>query len=165
MTKYKANSYYLIIRILSLLPVLFLIGFFVSQENTPIKTVYGGIFLGLLILFFIIRLFRKLLVVRFNEESLHITYLISRKVRSIPYSDVISLVCNDSRRGYHIVVIEFNYDEFKNPKKIKVDRFVDTDKLVPFLKWLKTKNQQIHLEITPSDSKLIPAFLKEFKKI
>ena len=80
---------------------------------------------------------KKLLVVRFNEETLHITYLISRKVRSIPYSDVISLVCNDSRRGYHIVVIEFKYNEFENPKKIKVDRFVDADKLVPFLKWLK----------------------------
>lgn len=165
MTKYKANSYYLIFRILSLLTILFLIGFFVFQENTPIKTVYGGIFLGLLILFFIIRLSRKLLVVRFKEETLQITYLISRKIRIISYSDVISLVCYDSRRGYHVVVIEFKYDEFKNPKKIKVDRFVDADKLVPFLKWLKAKNQIIHLDIRPSDSKLLPEFNKEFKKI
>jgi len=162
MTKYKANSYYLFIRILSLLPVLFLIGFFISQDNTPIKTVYGGMFLGLLILFFIIRLFSKLLVVRFNEERLHITYLISKKVRSIPYLDIISLICNDSRRGYHVVEIEFKYDEYKKPKKIKVDRFVDADKLIPFLKWLKSKNHQLHLEIIPSDSKLIPAFLEEF---
>ena len=165
MIKYKANSYYLIIRILSLLLILLLIGFFVSQENTPKKTVYGGIFFCLFIIIFIIRLFRKLLVIRFSEEMLTITYLISRRVLSIPYSNLISLVCSDSRRGYHVVEIEFKYNEFKNPRKIKVDRFVDANKLIPFLKWLKTKNQIIQLKIKPSDSKLISAFNKEFKKI
>lgn len=164
MTKYKANSYYLILRILYLIPILIFIGFFILQENTPKKTIYGGIFIGALILLLIIRLLRKLLVVRFSEEEMRVTYLISRKVRNIPYSDVISLVCIDGRRGHHVVVLEFKYDEFKPSKKIKMDRFVDADKFVPFLKWLRAKNNRIGLKITPSDSKLIPEFNKTFKK-
>jgi len=162
MTKIKGNSYYLIIRILFFLLPPFLIGYIISQPNTPDKGFYGGILLISLFLVFILKSLKDLVVVKFNDYNMSITYLIIQKKIDVPYSNLLNWKCIDGHRGQHYNVIKFKTDNFLGTSKIRVDRIVDGDKFIPFVKWLKTKNDKIEFKITPSDSKLIKPFNKEF---
>jgi voltage-gated potassium channel Kch len=161
MRKYQANSYYLIIRIIFLTIPILIIGYIIYVGNLPNEFIYGGILLSSVILLYIIKLLRNLVFVEFNESNLIITFMISKNEKIISYSDLIELTCIDGQRGYHFNVIKFKSSSFSN-SKITVDRIVDSDKFISFLKWLKDKNERIELNIIPSDSKLIPEFHKEF---
>lgn len=162
MTKFKGNSYYLIIRILYLLFPAFLIGYVISQPNTPDKSFYGGVFLISLFLIFILKSLKDLVSVKFNDDTMRITYLISQRKIEVSYSNLLKWHCFDGVRGNHYNIIQFKSDNFLGTRKIKVDRIVDGDKFIPFVKWLKSKNNKVAFKITPSDSKLIKLFNKEF---
>jgi len=163
MKNYKANSYYLLTRIFFLIPLPLFIGFIINQPDTPVKTIYGGLFIIVLFLLFILRLLLKILSVEFKENHMKITYLISRIKLEIPYSEINNWLCIDGQRGYHFNVIKFNSKKFYTTNGIKVDRLVDGDQFIPFLRWMKRKNDRIEFEIIPSDSKLLKEFNKEFK--
>ena len=160
MTKFKGNSYYLIIRIIFLLFPSFLIGYVIYQPNTPDKVFYVGIFLISLFLIFIIKSLKNLVLVEFNDNEMRIFYLITKKNTEVPYSDLLKWNCIDGQRGYHFNIIHFKSDKYMGTSKVKIDRIVDSDKFIPFVKWLKTKNDKIEFKITPSDSKLIKPFNK-----
>ena len=163
MNKYTGNSYYLIFRIIYLILPFLLFGFVVYKLNAPKEIIYGGMVLIFIVLVYILRLLKELVYVEFNENSMNITYLITKKVKAVPYSKLTKFVCIDGQRGYHFNVIEFKSDDFLGTKKVKVDRIVDSDKFISFIKWLKVKNEKIDFKITPSDSKLLYEFYKEFE--
>ena len=162
MKKYDANSYYLIIRVFSLIVLVAIIGVFIKQLDTPKYTFYGGIIIISLLVIWIIKLLKNIVYIGFYEDNMEVTHLITRVKKIIPYSDLIDLVCVDSRVGHHYNTIKFKADNLLGTSNIKVDRIVDSDQFITFLKWLKNKNKNIEFEIIPSDSKLLSEFNKEF---
>ncbi len=161
MAKYKANSYYLIIRIFFLLLPPIIIGYVIYQPKTPEDVIFGGVFVIMPFVIYIVKLLSDLVYVEFNENDMIITYLITKKEKKIPYLNLLTWECIDGQRGYHINVIKFKSDFFLGTSKIKVDRVVDSDQFISFVKWLKSKNDKIKFKITPSDSKLLYEFNKE----
>ena len=146
-----------------MLPAPILIGLLIYQPNTPDKTIYGGIIIISLFLIYIIKLLKELVFIEFNEEHIILTYSITKTTIIMPYSKIIKWDCIDGQRGSHYNIIHFKSDNFLGTNKIRIDRIVDSDKFISFVKWLKSKNEKIELTITPSDSKLLYAYYKEFE--
>ena len=163
MKTYSGNSYFLIIRILFLIIPPITIGLVIYQPNTPEKTIYGGIVLIFLFLLYFLKLLKELVFVKLNEKHMVLTYLITKTTKIIPYSKILKWDCIDGQRGSHYNIIKFEADNFLSTNKIKIDRIVDSDKFIPFIKWLKSKNEKIEITITPSDSKLLYEYYKEFE--
>lgn len=162
MTKYNGNSYYLILRILQIIFPFGLIGYFLYTINPPIKVINYFLLFFSLFFIYIIFLARKIVTVEFNTHSMRINHLLSGSIKDIPYSKLTKYTCIDGQKGHNQNTIEY-ISNTSRTKKITVDRIVDSDDFIPFLKWLRGKNKYIDFKVMPADSKLLPAFNKEFR--
>ena len=163
MPYFSGNSYYLLTRVFFLLIPPLLIGFVIYQPGTADKLIYAGIFIISIFVFFILKSFRDLVVVKFYDHNITIKYLIIQKEISVPYSNLVKWYCFDGQKGQHYNIIRFKTDNFKKPKKIKIDRIARNKEFIAIVKWFKTKNENIEFKIAPSDSKLKNLFKKEFE--
>ena len=77
------------------------------------------------------------------------------------YHNLKGLTVIDGRHGKHNYDV-ISYKVRSRTKNVQVDRIVNFEEYIDFFTWLKTKNEKIKIEITPTDSKLIKDYKKAF---
>jgi len=162
MEKYTSNTYFLIDRIFYLILYIVLIGlltYFFANINV-IK--YGGLTSIPVLIFVLLWSISKLATLEYNEKNINITYRFPFNQKSIDYSSIIEIQHISGYKSTTLNIIKYKQKDSLKNKKLKIRNVVQNDKFIEFIKWMKTKNEQIEFTFLPTDSKLKEAYLKEF---
>lgn len=162
MQKYSSNTYYLLDKVLYVVVLLIVACLITYHFSDHIKVVIVGSLIAAVGLGSLLRLLSKLAIVEFKEEQLIVKYLLFNKRLSIAYSRIMEL---QHIYGYPVFsrnTIKYKGNDGGKVKKIKTNGVASLDDYMAFVKWLKSKNNTIHISFLPSDSIFKVEYVKEF---
>jgi hypothetical protein len=129
-------------------------------ESSSILT--GAIITASISFLVLILLLLTLKKVDFESNQITVSFLLSRKKRSIDYSSVKQI---EHLFGYPIFsrnTIVYT-DRSGQTKKLTINAVVATGGYLEFVKWMKRKNASVEFTFLPSDSQLKEQFNKVYR--
>jgi len=162
MKKYKTDTSYLIDKIFYLFIYIGLLSFLIYKVNDSEIILMGGLLIISILALIIARYFWRYAYFNFTENSLEVLYGISKRTTIINYSDITEFQHISGFKQTSVNCIKFKHYGVSN-RKIKCTTVAPSAEFIDFVKWLKTKNNNIEFSFFPSDSQMKSAFDKEFK--
>ena len=162
MIKYKSNTYYLFD---SLPFIIIFVGIscfltYVLHDNRYLFV--SGLIISLILLFLVFKQIQKIARVEFHDNSILIKYVFHSREKSIAYSAIMEY---QHMHGYNVTslnIIKYLNSGTSDLMKLKITNVASNNEFMEFVRWIKSRNNNIEFKFFPSDSKLIGEYKKEF---
>ena len=151
MKKYSSSSSFAffesIIASLMILGIGIFLGISVEKIEIQILIIIGSVLLGVLI---ILNQRKKVFDIIFEKEKIRIEYVHNNSKIEIEYSELLTVEYISTPKNPTRNKIEFKLNG--NIKKLKFQSVAESNEYVEFVKFLKSKNENIKWKVFPSDN-------------